>query len=65
MTGKVKWFNSEKSYGFITADSGEDVFAHYSHVLMDGYKTLTEGQDVQFDIVETDKGLQAENIEVI
>ena len=65
MTGRVKWFSSEKSYGFITTETGQDVFAHYSHILMDGYKTLEENQDVQFDIVETDKGFQAENIEVI
>ncbi len=65
MTGKVKWFNSEKGYGFITTDEGVDVFAHYSQIQKDGFKSLEEGEAVSFDVVEGAKGPQAENIEVI
>ena len=64
MSGTVKWFNSEKGYGFITCDDGKDVFAHYSQINADGFKTLEEGQRVTFDIVEGQKGPQAENITV-
>ena len=61
--GKVKWFNNAKGYGFVVADEfGEDLFAHYSAIEMDGYKTLKAGQDVQFDVVEGPKGLHAANI---
>ncbi len=63
MTGKVKWFNSEKGYGFITAENGEDVFAHFTQIKKDGYKTLQEGEAVSFDIAEGQKGPQATNIE--
>ncbi|MBQ9886134.1 MAG: cold-shock protein [Lachnospiraceae bacterium] len=63
MTGKVKWFNAEKGYGFITADGGEDVFVHFSAIVADGYKTLEEGQAVSFDIVEGQRGKQAANVE--
>lgn len=62
MTGKVKWFNSEKGYGFITAENGEDVFAHFTQIQKDGYKTLQEGEAVSFDIAEGQKGPQATNI---
>ncbi len=62
MTGKVKWFNAEKGYGFITTDSNEDIFVHYSQIQSDGFRTLDEGQEVEFDIVEGDKGPQAENV---
>lgn len=65
MTGKVKWFNAEKGYGFITTDEGEDVFAHFSQIQVDGFKTLEEGQAVSFEVVEGDKGLQAEKIEIL
>ena len=62
-TGKVKWFNNAKGYGFIVSDShGEDLFAHYSSIQMDGYKTLKAGQDVEFDTTPGDKGLHAINI---
>ena len=62
MRGKVKWFNNEKGYGFIEYKDGEDIFVHYSAILTPGYKTLVEGQYVQFDLVRTDKGLQAKNV---
>jgi len=65
MTGKVKWFNSEKGYGFITTDEGKDVFAHYSNIVKDGFKTLEEGEAVQFQVVDGDKGPQATNIEAL
>ncbi len=65
MTGTVKWFNSDKGFGFITSDEGNDVFAHYSQIQRDGFKTLEEGQKVSFDVVDGDKGPQAENIMVI
>lgn len=60
--GKVKWFNETKGYGFIQQDNGPDVFVHYSAITTDGFKTLTEGQRVQFDIVESDRGLKAVNV---
>ena len=65
MKGKVKWFNTEKGYGFISHENGKDVFVHYSHILQDGYKTLTEGEEVNFDVVESEKGIQARNVEKI
>jgi CspA family cold shock protein len=61
-TGKVKWFSNEKGFGFIERDDGDDVFVHHSAIQMDGYRSLTEGQDVQFEVVEGDKGLQAANV---
>jgi len=62
--GKVKWFNAEKGYGFIENEEGGDVFVHFSAIAMDGYKTLEEGQEVTFDIVESNnnKGPQAANV---
>ncbi len=62
-TGKVKWFNNAKGYGFILPENGgEDLFAHYSSIQMDGYKTLKAGQDVEFDTLEGPKGYHAVNI---
>ena len=61
--GKVKWFNESKGYGFITAaEGGPDIFVHFSTIQMDGFKTLREGEEVQFELVTTDKGLQAANV---
>ena len=65
MTGKVKWFNSEKGYGFITTDEGSDIFAHYSQIQKDGFKSLEEGERVEFEVVDGDKGPQAANIQSI
>ena len=60
--GKVKWFNNAKCYGFIGRDDGPDVFVHYSAIQLDGYKTLKEGDEVEFDIVEGQKGPQADAV---
>jgi CspA family cold shock protein len=60
--GTVKWFNSEKGFGFITQDAGDDVFVHFSAIQADGYKTLEEGQKVNFDIEEGQRGPQASNV---
>jgi len=60
--GSVKWFNPRKGYGFIATPDGRDIFVHYSSISGNGYKTLTEGDAVTFDIVEGDKGLRAENV---
>ncbi|OLS02789.1 cold-shock protein [Tissierella creatinophila] len=65
MKGTVKWFNAEKGYGFITTEEGNDVFAHFSQINKEGFKTLEEGQEVTFDVVQGQKGLQAENIETM
>lgn len=62
MIGKVKWFNDEKGYGFIEYNDKQDVFVHYSAVELDGYKTLSEGNIVQYELVETNKGLQAKKV---
>jgi len=60
--GKVKWFNSQKGYGFITTDEGEDVFVHYSAIAGSGFRTLDEGQRVSFEVTQGPKGLQAANV---
>lgn len=62
MQGKVKWFNAEKGYGFIESDEGGDVFVHFSAIQSEGFKTLEEGQSVEFDIVEGARGPQAANV---
>jgi cold shock protein len=62
MKGKVKWFNAEKGYGFIEREDGGDVFVHYSAIQSDGFKTLEEGEPVEFDIVEGDRGPQSANV---
>ncbi len=64
-TGKVKWFNAEKGYGFITSDEGKDIFVHYSSIQADGFRTLEEGQKVTYEVVESDRGQQASNVTVI
>ena len=61
--GTVKWFNSDKGFGFITAENGNDVFVHFSAIQGDGFKTLEEGQAVTFDVEESDRGPQAANVE--
>jgi len=60
--GTVKWFNASKGYGFIQRQTGEDVFVHFSAIQMDGYKSLSEGQAVEFEVTKGPKGLQAENV---
>ncbi|HOB86333.1 MAG TPA: cold-shock protein [Bacillota bacterium] len=62
MQGRVKWFNPEKGYGFIEVEEGRDVFVHYSEIQEEGFKTLEEGQIVEFDIVEGNRGPQAANV---
>jgi len=65
-TGTVKWFNNAKGYGFITPDDGEqDIFVHFSAIAMEGYKTLAQGQKVEFDIGESPKGLHAANLTLL
>lgn len=62
MVGKVKWFNEKKGFGFIEREEGDDVFVHFSAISEEGFKTLAEGQQVEFDIVEGPKGPQAANV---
>jgi CspA family cold shock protein len=62
MQGRVKWFNAEKGYGFIEREDGGDVFVHFSAIQEDGFKTLEEGQAVEFDIIEGERGPQAANV---
>ncbi|MBU6281320.1 cold-shock protein [bacterium] len=61
-TGRVKWFNNSKGYGFIVQEDGPELFVHYSAIQGDGYKTLVEGQTVQFEVTQSDKGPQAANV---
>ena len=61
-SGVVKWFNNSKGYGFLTDENGADVFVHFSAIQSDGYKTLKQGDNVEFDAIEGEKGLQAQNV---
>lgn len=62
VSGKVKWFNNEKGFGFIEQENGQDVFVHHTAIMVDGYKTLNEGQSVTMEVTQGQKGLQAENV---
>lgn len=64
-TGKVKWFNDNKGFGFIEQSDGKDVFVHYTAIQGDGFKTLPEGAEVQFELLETERGPQAANVQVV
>lgn len=64
-TGTVKWFNASKGYGFIGRDNGPDVFVHYTAIMADGYRSLAEGQKVEFDIEKGPRGLQAANVKLV
>jgi CspA family cold shock protein len=64
-TGTVKWFNAEKGFGFIAQSEGADVFVHYKAIQMQGFKSLDAGQDVEFDLEQTEKGLQASNVKPV
>lgn len=64
MTGKVKWFNTQKGFGFLTGNDGTEVFVHYSGISGEGFKTLAEAEPVEYDIVKCDKGVQAINVRV-
>lgn len=63
--GIIKWFNNEKGYGFINGSVDEDIFVHYTAIKQDGYKTLSEGQVVEFELIKTEKGLQATNVRTV
>jgi CspA family cold shock protein len=63
--GKVKWFNERKGFGFIEQEGGSDIFVHFSAIQSGGFKTLTEGQQVSFDVVQGKKGLEAENVRAL
>ena len=65
MIGRVKWFNNDKGYGFIDFKENEDIFVHYSAIELEGYKTLTEGQLVEFKLIETSKGFQVINVRLL
>ena len=62
-TGKVKWFDNKKGFGFIAQNTGQDVFVHHTSIVGSGFKTLNEGDDVSFEIVNSDKGLKAQNVQ--
>ena len=60
--GTVKWFNDTRGYGFITRPEGDDLFVHFSNIMIDGFRTLTEGEEVEFELAETENGLQASKV---
>jgi CspA family cold shock protein len=62
-SGKVKWFDNKKGFGFIAQDSGQDVFVHHSSIVGQGYKTLSEGEVVDFEVIQSEKGLKAQNVQ--
>ncbi len=62
MKSRVKWFNNERGFGFLEYNNAEDIFVHYSAINMKGYKTLAEGENVEFELIRTNKGLQAKNV---
>ncbi|VEU80474.1 cold-shock protein [Haploplasma axanthum] len=62
MTGKVKWFDADKGYGFISSDEGKDIFVHFSAIKSEGFKTLAEGDQVEFEVTSGDRGQQAANV---
>lgn len=62
-SGKVKWFDNKKGFGFIAQDTGQDVFVHHTSIIGGGFKTLNEGEDVTFEVITSDKGLKAQNVE--
>ncbi len=64
MKGSVKWFDAEKGYGFILGEDGKEIFVHFSAIQTDGFRTLEQDQEVEFEITETDKGVQAANVKV-
>lgn len=63
--GQVKFFNAEKGYGFISREGGEDIFVHYSQIQVDGYKTLNEGEQVEFEVAPGRKGMEAQNVRLV
>ncbi len=63
--GQVKWFNEKKGYGFIQQENGQDLFVHYTAIQSEGFKTLTEGQKVRFEVEETPKGPKAKNVQIV
>lgn len=65
VTGTVKWFNADKGYGFIVGEDGEEIFAHFSEIQTEGFKSLDEGEKVEYDVVSSDRGPQASNIQKI
>ncbi len=65
MKGKVKWFNGQKGYGFITMEDGKDVFVHYSNIEAKGFRSLEEGDEVEFEVTQGNKGLQADKVRVV